>query len=100
MILNNLSLLLGDSSLVGLIEIVIMVFSLMLMSLSITAYKRTSMKKLLFAAIAFALFAFQLLLEYLDGMLNILSDEQIDLVEAGIVLFTLILFFLAIVRKK
>ncbi len=100
MILDNLSLVLGKIDIIGLVDIAIIIFSLVLLSLSINAYRRTGLKKLLFAAVAFALFAVQLLIEYTDEVFNIFDEGQVDLVISGVILFTLIMFFLAIVRKK
>lgn len=100
MILDNLSLVLGKIDIIGLVDIAIIIFSLVLLSLSINAYRRTGLKKLLFAAVAFALFTVQLLIEYTDEVFNIFDEDQVDLVISGMILFTLIMFFLAIVRKK
>ena len=100
MILDNLSLVLGKIDIIGLVDIAIIIFSLVLLSLSINAYRRTGLKKLLFAAVAFALFTVQLLIEYTDEVFNIFDEGQVDLVISGMILFTLIMFFLAIVRKK
>jgi hypothetical protein len=100
MTLNNLSLVLGKLDIVGLVEIGIMVFSLMLFVLSLNAYRRTGLKKLIFAAAAFCMFAVQLFIEYTDDTFNILDDVQTDLVTSGVILFTLIMFFLAVVRKS
>ena len=100
MILDNLSLVLGKIDIIRLVDIAIIIFSLMLLGLSINAYRRTGLKKLLFAAVAFALFTVQLLIEYADEVFNIFDEGQVDLVISGVILFTLIMFFLAIVRKK
>lgn len=100
MILDNLSLVLGKIDIIGLVDIAIIIFSLVLLGLSINAYRRTGLKKLLFAAVAFALFTVQLLIEYTDEVFNIFDEGQVDLVISGVILFTLIMFFLAIVRKK
>jgi hypothetical protein len=41
-----------------------------------------------------------LLIEYADEVFNIFDEGQVDLVISVVILFTLIMFFLAIVRKK
>src|ERR671911_345419 len=62
------------------IQIAIAAFSVLLLALSISAYKKTALRRILYAAVAFGLFAIQMFF--------------------GITLAILVLFFMAIVRKK
>ena len=82
------------------IELGIIAFSLVLAGLSINAYRTTGLKKLAYAAVAFALFAIQLFLEYADEIYDFFDDDQTDIMLSAITLGILILFFLAIIRKK
>ena len=82
------------------IEIGIIGFSIVLFTLSIIAYKTTGLKKLVYAAGAFALFSFQLFFEYVEDSYDFFKDYQTDIILSAITLGVLILFFLAIVKKK
>ena len=82
------------------IELGIIAFSLVLFGLSINAYRTTGLKKLAYAAIAFALFAIQLFFEYIEEAYDFFADDQTDIIVTATTLVILVLFFLAIVKKK
>lgn len=82
------------------IKIAIAVFSLLLLGLSVSAYKKTALKKLVYAAVAFGLFAVQLFFDYLEDAVEAFDTPYSDIVFFGITLAILVLFFMAIVRKK
>ena len=82
------------------IKIAISAFSLLLLGLSISAYKKTALKKLLYAAVAFGLFAIQMFVDYLQDAVKEFDTPYTDIIFFGITLAILILFFMAIVRKK
>ncbi len=76
------------------------IFSLLLLGLSISAYLKTRLNKILFAAAAFALFGIQLLIESLEENIEFLDTEFISIITSAMTLGILVLFFLAIVKKK
>jgi len=82
------------------LEIGIGIVSLILFALAITAYKNTGIKKILFAAAAFALFTVQLLIDALEDSMGFLDEQIVDIFIPLITLAILILFFVAIVKKK
>ena len=82
------------------IKIAIAAFSLLLLGLSISAYKKTALKKTLYAAVAFGLFAIQMFVDYLEDAVKALDTPYTDIIFFGITLAILVLFFMAIVRKK
>ena len=82
------------------LEIGIGIFSIILFALSITAYRNTGIKKILFAAAAFGLFAIQLLVDSLEDYIEFFEEGITDILVALITLAILILFFVAIVKKK
>ena len=82
------------------IKIAIAAFSLLLLALSISAYKKTAFKKILYAAIAFGLFAIQMVFDYLEDAIEAFDTPYTDMIFFGITLAILVLFFMAIVRKK
>ena len=82
------------------LEIGIGIFSLILFALSITAYRNTGIKKILFAAAAFGLFAIQLLVDSLEDYVEFFEEDSTDILVALITLAILILFFIAIVKKR
>ena len=82
------------------LEIGIGIFSLVLFALSITAYRNTGIKKILFAAAAFGLFGVQLLVDASEGFFEVIPEEIIDILVPLITLVILILFFVAIVKKR
>ncbi len=83
-----------------LIQIAIAAFSLLLLGLSISAYKKTSLKRILYAAVAFGLFAIQIFFDYLEDAIEAFDTPYSDIIFYGITLAILVLFFMAIVRRK
>ena len=81
------------------IKIAIAAFSLILLGLSISAYRRTAFRSVLYAGVAFGLFAVQMILEYLEDAIGA-GEPYNDIVTPGITLAILILFFMAIVRRR
>ena len=82
------------------IQIAIAAFSLLLLGLSISAYKKTSLKRILYAAVAFGLFAIQIFFDYLEDAVEAFDTPYSDIIFYGITLAVLVLFFVAIVRRK
>ena len=82
------------------IKIAIAAFSLLLLALSISAYKKTALKRILYASIAFGLFAIQMFFDYLEDAVESFDTAYTDIIFFGITLAILVLFFMAIVRKK
>jgi hypothetical protein len=82
------------------IKIAIAAFSLLLLALSISAYKKTALRRILYAAIAFGLFAIQMFFDYLEDAVEGFDTAYSDIIFYGMTLAILVLFFLAIVRKK
>lgn len=85
---------------INIIDLVIIAFSLILVALSIKAYLATKLGKIAYAAIAFALFAVQLFFEYADDAYNFLGDFSTDIVNSVTTLCILILFFVAVVKRR
>jgi len=81
------------------LEVGIGIFSLVLFALAITAYKNTGIKKILFAAAAFGLFAVQMVVDVLGDFL-LFFESFADILIPLITFTILILFFIAIVKKK
>jgi hypothetical protein len=82
------------------IKIAIAAFSLLLLGLSISAYRKTAIKRILYAAIAFGLFAIQMFFDYLEDAAEGFDTAYSDIIFYGITLAILVLFFVAIVRKR
>jgi len=82
------------------LEIGIGIFSLILFALSITAYRNTGIKKILFAAAAFGLFAIQMLVEALEDSIAFIEEDVADVLIPLITFVILILFFVAIVKRR
>ena len=82
------------------IQIAIAAFSLLLLGLSISAYKKTAIKRILYAAVAFGLFAIQMFFDYLEDAVEGFDTAYSDIIFYGITLAILVLFFIAIVRKR
>lgn len=82
------------------IKIAIAAFSLLLLALSISAYKKTALKRILYASLAFGLFAIQMFFDYLEDAVEAFDTAYTDIIFFGITLAILVLFFMAIVRKK
>jgi hypothetical protein len=82
------------------IKIGIAAFSLLLLGLSVSAYRKTHLKRLVYAAIAFGLFALQMFVDYLEDAIPAFDTPYSDMIFFGITLAILVLFFVAIVRRK
>jgi hypothetical protein len=82
------------------IKIAIAAFSVLLLGLSISAYKKTAVKRILYAAVAFGLFAIQMFFDYLEDAVEAFDTPYTDIIFFGITLAILVLFFMAIVRRK
>ena len=82
------------------IEFTIIGFSLVLFALSLSAYRNSGMKRILFAAGAFALFAIQLFVDYTEEYFDFLDEDSTDILLSLVTLGILILFFMAIVKRK
>jgi hypothetical protein len=82
------------------IKIAIAAFSLLLLGLSISAYRKTGLRRLVYAAVAFGLFALQMFFDYLEDAVQGFDTPYADVIFFGITLAILVLFFMAIVRKK
>jgi len=100
MILSKISLQVEQFGIGDGLEIGIGIVSIVLFALAITAYRNTGIKKILFAAAAFGLFAIQLLVDALEDSMGILAEEVVDIFIPLITLAILILFFVAIVKKR
>jgi len=85
---------------VQLIKVGIAAFSLLLLGLSISAYKKTALKSILYAAAAFGLFAIQLLFDFLEDVVKELEQPYNDVIFYAMTLGILVLFFLAIVKRR
>lgn len=82
------------------LKIAIAAFSVLLLGLSISAFKKTGLKKIVYAAIAFGLFAVQMFFEYAEDTVKALDQPFNDVIFTGFTLGILVLFFMAIVRKR
>ena len=82
------------------IQIAIAAFSLLLLALSISAYKKTSLKGILYAAVAFGLFAIQIFFDYLEDAVEAFDTPYSDIIFYGMTLAILVLFFVAVIRRK
>jgi hypothetical protein len=82
------------------IQIAIAAFSLLLLALSISAYKKTSLKRILYAAVAFGLFAIQIFFDYLEDAIEAFDTPYSDIIFYGMTLAILVLFFVAVIRRK
>jgi hypothetical protein len=100
MTLSNIFLETEPSGIETGIELGIVVFALVLFALSITAYRNTKIKKILFAASAFALFAIQLFVDSIEDYLGFLDEEITGIILKLMTFAILVLFFIAIVKKK
>ena len=82
------------------IKIGITAFSVLLLGLSISAYRKTRLKAIVYAAVAFGLFAVQIFFDYLEDAVEGFDTPYNDIIFLGITLAILVLFFIAIVRKR
>jgi hypothetical protein len=85
---------------VQVIKIGIAAFSLLLLGLSISAYRKTALKAIIYAAVAFGLFAVQLFFDYLEDALEGWEQPYNDVIFYAMTLAILVLFFLAVVKRK
>jgi hypothetical protein len=85
---------------VQIVKVGIAAFSLLLLGLSISAYRKTALKSIIYAAVAFGLFAAQLSFDYLEDVVKGFEQPYNDVIFYAMTLAILVLFFLAIVRKK
>jgi hypothetical protein len=84
----------------NMLKIGIGAFALLLLSLSISAYRKTGLRKIIYASIAFALFAIQLFFDFLEDTVESFDTPYNDIVFYAMTLAILILFFMAIVRRR
>lgn len=85
---------------VQIIKISIAAFSALLLALSISAYKKTGLKSIVYAASAFGIFAAQLAFDYLEDAVPALNQAYNDIIYYGMTLSILVLFFIALVRRR
>jgi hypothetical protein len=85
---------------VQLIKIGIATFSVLLLGLSISAYKKTALKGIIYAAIAFGLFAAQLIFDYAEDAVEGWEQPFNDVIFYAMTLAILVLFFMALVRRR
>jgi hypothetical protein len=85
---------------VQIIKIAIAAFSLLLLGLSLSAYSKTKLKKIIYAAVAFGLFAVQLFFDYLEDAVPSFETAYNDIIFYAMTLAILVLFFVAVVRRK
>jgi hypothetical protein len=85
---------------VQIIKIGIAAFSLLLLGLSLSAYSKTKLKKIIYAAVAFGLFAVQLFFDYLEDAVPSFETAYNDIIFYAMTLGILVLFFIAVVKRK
>ena len=100
MVLSQLFLEIESFGIADGLEIGIGIFSLLLFALSITAYRNTGIKKILFASVAFGLFGIQLLVDSLEDYVEWMEESVLDILVPLITFTILILFFVAIVKRR
>jgi len=100
MLLSKILLEIEPIQIDGVLEIGIGIFSILLFALSITAYRNTGIKKILFAAAAFGLFGVQVLVDALESFAGLIPESIADITVPLITFAILILFFVAIVKKR
>jgi len=84
----------------SIVQLAILGFSLFLLGLTIKAYAVSHLKKILFAAAAFGLFSVNLFFEYAEETFDWFEDAESEIISTSIFLVILILFFVAIIKKK
>jgi len=84
----------------SIVQLSILGFSLFLLGLTIKAYTVSHLKKILFAAAAFGLFSVYLFFEYAEATFDWFEDAESEIISTSIFLVILILFFVAIIKKK
>lgn len=87
-------------SIENLLKIAVGAFSVLLLALAISAYRRTGMRKIIYAAMAFALFSAQLFIEYIEDNTDFIAIQYWDMIFYAMTLGILILFFLALIKRK
>ncbi len=85
---------------VQVIKIAIVAFSVLLLGLSVSAYKKTALRSIVYAAVAFGLFAVQTFFDYLEDVVESFNQPYNDVIFYAVTLAILVLFFIAIVRRK
>jgi hypothetical protein len=76
-------------------------FSILLVALSVSAYRDRGIKKIKYATIAFGLFAAFLFYQYIEHTFGKIADTPYtDIILPSMAVAIVLLFFLAIVRKK
>lgn len=75
------------------------VFAALLFALSFSAYRNSRLKNLLYAVIAFCLFVIFLIYEYMEHTYDF-DTPVTDVVVPLIILAILVLFFLAIIKRR
>jgi hypothetical protein len=83
-----------------LIEVAIVILSSLLFLLSLSAYLTTRFKRLIFAVGAFGLFSLYSIVDYLEDLVPFFDAPYLDIIWSSIILAILVLFFLAITRRK
>jgi hypothetical protein len=100
---NILDFLTPETPLIELIESILYIigtiFAAILIALSISAYRNTKLRKLLYAIAAFLLFDIFLFYEFLEHSMS-LDNAFTDIVIPFMGVSILVLFFMAIVKKK
>lgn len=100
MLIENIYLESNLQTFESIIQLAILGFSLFLLGLTIKSYIVSGLKKILFAAGAFGLFSINLFFEYAEETFDWFEDLESEIISAFIFLIILILFFVAIVKKK
>lgn len=98
--IENLFLELDLKGIESIVQLAILGFSLFLLALTIKAYTVSGLRKILFAAAAFGLFSVNLFFEYAEEIINWFDDIEAEIISSLIFLLILVLFFVAIVKKK
>jgi hypothetical protein len=83
-----------------LIEFALIIISFILVLLSLSAYLVTKFKRLLFAVGAFGLFFLYSVVDFLEDLVPFIETPYTDIISSSILLAVLILFFLAITKRK
>jgi hypothetical protein len=83
-----------------LIEFSLIILSFILVLLSLSAYLVTKFKRLLFAVGAFGLFFLYSVLDLLEDLVPFFDTPYTDIISSSVLLAILILFFLAITKRK
>ena len=90
----------GHDTIIQIIKIGIAAFSILLLALSISAYRKTAFKGMIYAMAAFGLFAVQLLIDYLEDVVPGWQQPFNDVILYAMTLGILVLFFMAIIKRK